>query len=231
LRFKRRDGVEVIEIKNKSGDVLKTVEAESLSYSNLRYSNLSYSNLSYSNLRGSNLSYSDLSYSDLRYNNLSYSNLSYSNLRGSNLSYSDLRYSNLSGSDLSYSNLSGSNLRGSNLSGSNLRYSNLREIRSDLFVVLDATKNEVTGLRLALIEGRVNGAVYEGECCCLVGTIANLRHQNYKTMCDLIPQSSRPAERWFLGIATGDKVETNQIVAITVDWIDEWLAKEGTVLK
>ena len=160
------------------------------------------------------------------------SNLSDSDLRGSNLSGSDLRDSNLSGSNLRGSNLRGSNLRGSelsssdlsssDLSGSNLRDSDLRGIKSDFFDVLLRATREISGLELALKKGHVDGSTYEGDCACLVGTIANVRHCEHNRIPNLAPDSSRPAERWFLGIRKGDTPATNQISAITIEWIKEF---------
>jgi len=135
------------------------------------------------------------------------------NLRGSNLSYSDLSDSNLSYSDLSGSNLSGSNLSDSNLSG----------VRDDLRAVLDAAPAEVPGLLAALRAGRVDGSTYSGDCACLVGTIANVRGCNYKSLVTIKPDSSRPAERWFLAIAKGHTPETSQVAKITEGWIEEWM--------
>ena len=86
----------MIEIKHRyTGEVILTVDADTLV--------------------GADLSGKDLSYSDLRDSDLRDSDLSYSDLRGSNLSNSDLSDSDLSGSNLSYSDLRGSNLIGSNL--------------------------------------------------------------------------------------------------------------------
>jgi hypothetical protein len=79
-------------------------------------------------------------------------------------------------------------------------------------------------LRSALIEGRVEGSTYEGDCACLVGTIANARHADYQQI-GIKPDSSRAAERWFMGIKKGDTPETNQISKITVEWLDEFTAK------
>ena len=76
----------MIEIKNKSAQVIKRIEAKSLSEANL-----SGANLSGANLRGANLSEA--------------------NLRGADLSEANLREADLSGADLSGANLSGANLR------------------------------------------------------------------------------------------------------------------------
>ena len=82
---------------------------------------------------------------------------------------------------------------------------------------------EATSLKQALIDGKVNGSQYEGECACLVGTIANIRHEKYTELGNgLVPNSSRPAERWFMGINKGDTPENNQISKITVEWINEF---------
>ena len=79
-------------------------------------------------------------------------------------------------------------------------------------------------LRDALVEGRVNGSTYEGECACLVGTIANARGVRFNDLGHgLTPCVTRPAERWFLGIQRGDTPDTNQISRITVEWVDEFL--------
>ena len=37
------------------------------------------------------------------------------------------------------------------------------------------------------------------------------------------PDSSRPAERWFMGIRKGDTPENSQISAFTVEWLDEFV--------
>jgi uncharacterized protein YjbI with pentapeptide repeats len=139
--------------------------------------------------------------------------------RGSNLSGS-----NLSGSNLSGSNLSGSNLRGSNLSGSNLSGSDLTPVRDDFWAVLSAAPREVAALREALLAGKVDGSSYEGDCACLVGTIAHAAHCRYNGLPILKPDSSRPAERFFLSIDEGDTPATNQVSKIVLGWLDQWLA-------
>jgi hypothetical protein len=154
--------------------------------------------------------------------NLSHSNLSGSNLRGSDLRGSDLSHSNLSHSNLRGSDLRGSDLRHSNLRGSDLRHSNLRHIRADLWEILLKNKHEARGVLVALRDGRVDGSTYQGDCACLVGTIAKVRGHDVN-LPEFEKDASRPAEVWFMSIKKGDTPETNQISAITVDWVEEFL--------
>jgi Pentapeptide repeats (8 copies) len=151
--------------------------------------------------------------------NLSGAYLSGANLRGANLSGANLRGANLSGA-----NLSGAYLSGANLRGAYLRDANLSGFKTDLFDVLLRAPNEAAGVRAALVAGRVDGSVYEGECACLVGTIGKVRGVAFDELGNGIkPDSARPAEQWFMSINRGDTPENSQVVAITVEWIDEFL--------
>ena len=135
---------------------------------------------------------------------------------------SDLSDSNLSGSNLSGSDLRGSDLRGSDLRGSDLRGSNLSDIKHDLWAVLCTSPLEVEGLRQALLDGKVDGSTYDGECACLVGTIANIKKCKYDAIPSLKPDSDRPAERFFLAIKKGDTPKKSQFAKLAVEWIEEW---------
>jgi hypothetical protein len=99
----------------------------------------------------------------------------------------------------------------------------LTPIRDDIWAVLSSAPLEVQGLIDALKNGLVDGSTYTGECSCLVGTIANVRGANYQLLGSLIPNSSRPAERFFLGIAKGDTPATNKVSALAHQWATEWL--------
>lgn len=92
-----------------------------------------------------------------------------------------------------------------------LREADLKKIKEDFFMRLSLVPDEVPGLREALVQGEV------------VGTIANIRRVSYKALGDLRPNPGSPTERWFLAIQPGHTPERSQIVAITVEWIDEWL--------
>jgi uncharacterized protein YjbI with pentapeptide repeats len=196
--------------------------------------NLSGANLNGADLSGANLSDAYLSRANLNGANLNGADLRYANLNGVNLSNADLSRANLSraylnGADLSRANLSGANLintdlNGVNLSNADLSRANLRNVQKDLNKILEKARDEVEGLLTALKEGRIDGSCYTSHIACLVGTIANIRHANYKELSGIEPDSNRPAERWFLAIRKGDTPSTSQIAAITEKWILEFLA-------
>jgi hypothetical protein len=164
------------------------------------------------------------------------------NLRGANLGDADLgganlRGANLGDADLGGANLGGANLRGANLGGANLGGANLGDaegleaFKGDFWSILFRSPAEVSGLISALKDGRIDGSVYEGDCACLVGTIANLRHCDYHQIPDVQPSSDRPAERWFMAIRKGDTPETNPISRITVEWAEEFQAVLAAAIK
>ena len=136
------------------------------------------------------------------------------------LRYADLRSANLSYADLSYANLSYADLRSANLS-----YADLRSFKADLWMTLTQNRHEVPALIAALRDGRVDGSTYEGECACLVGTIANAKSVNY----DVLDHSaSNHAEQWFAMIRKGDKPEDDSAGGfaskMALEWSLEWLA-------
>ena len=110
------------------------------------------------------------------------------------------------------------------LHGANLHSADLHEFKADVFDILLRAPNEVAALRAALVAGKVDGSVYEGECACLIGTIANARGVSHFDLGDGIsPNSSRPAEQWFMQIHEGYTPETNRGSAEAVAWIDEFV--------
>ena len=146
-----------------------------------------------------------------------------------NLSAADLRAANLRDANLRDANLRDANLRAANLSDANLSaaknltYEQLIPIRDDLWAVLSSAPREADGLRQALVDGRVDGSTYHGECACLVGTIANIRKSAVDDLGALKPNSSRPIERWFMGIRKGDTPDKNTCAKFALQWTDEWL--------
>lgn len=184
---------------------------------------LSEAKLNWADLTGANLTGARLEMTKLNRACLAGANLTGAKLFGANLTGASLIGANLTGADLTDADLTGANLKRANLTTANLAAADLTLIKSDLFDVLLRAPGEVSALRQALIDGRVNGSVHQGECAGLVGTIANACGTPHTSLPNgLVPKSSRPAERWFRGISPGDTTETSQVTAITVEWIDEF---------
>jgi hypothetical protein len=215
--------------KGAAGSLRVALERAVEAHADLHGANLCGADLRSADLHGANLRGADLRRADLRRADLSWANLRVAYLNGADLRGVDLCEADLSGADLRVADLRVADLRvaylsGANLSEANLSEANLSSICEDLYVVLSVARAEAPGLLIALREGRVDGSVYEGECACLVGTIANLRGEAFRAMSiDLRPDSSRLAERWFLAIEKGDTPANSPIVAIMVGWIEAWL--------
>jgi hypothetical protein len=183
------------------------------------------------NLSGAYLSDANLARANLRNASLNNANLSGADLSGADLSGADLRSANLRNANLSGANLSGADFNGANLSDASLNDADLSEIKADYLAVLSVAKHEVTELYKALLSGRIDGSTYTGECACLVGTIANIRHEDHKSLgINLRPDSSRPAEIWFLNIRKGDTPENNAVSAIVKDWTTKFASEHGIKL-
>ena len=153
-------------------------------------------------------------------------------LTRANLTVVDLTGADLTDANLARANLSDANLTGAYLAGANLADAYLTPIRDDLFAVLSYVPGEVTALISALEAGRVNGSTYsDGECGCLVGTLAIAAGADpkNKNRCELVRglqgNSSRPIERFFLGIKRGDTPKNNQFARLAHGWACEWLAR------
>ena len=148
------------------------------------------------------------------------------NLRGANLRGADLYGANLSDANLSDADLYDANMRGANLYGANMR-----SFKADFWAVLTTARKEIPGLISAMREGRIDGSTYSGECACLVGTIANVRHVSANT---LEQDSSRPAEQWFSMIKKGDKPGDDSgggfALQQALEWAEEYCALSGVKL-
>lgn len=194
----------MIDIKHKTtGEILYHTDSDSLECASLRGLNLSGADLCGASLFRTDLHDADLSGADLR--------------------YADLTYADLKGANLTGANIAGTHLYRANINGIDLNVADLSEIKRDLYEILDRVPNEVPGLLKALREGRIDGKTYEGDCACLVGTIANLRDCSFMSIPGVTPDEDRPAEQWFRLIRLGNTPGTNQAAAITEQWILEWM--------
>ena len=151
------------------------------------------------------------------------------NLKGANLARADLR-----GGDFRTADMRGADLRGAKLDTTGLCATDLRgaigaeglqdEYRDDIWSILDVSPNEVAGVVALMHEGKINGSVYEGPCCCLIGSIAKIRRCDLSELeCKL--HQWRPAEKWFSWIDIGDTPENSGASAVALQWIEEWQRK------
>ena len=123
------------------------------------------------------------------------------------------------------------NLRGADLRYADLSDADLRSVKADFWAILTTARKEIPGLITAMREGRIDGSTYSGECACLVGTIANVRHVSADT---LEQDSRRPAEQWFLMINKGDKPGDDSgggfALQKALEWAEEYCALSGVKL-
>jgi hypothetical protein len=214
------EAVSIAAAVSKAVEMKANLRSADLSSANLRSADLRYADLSSANLSYANLRYADLSSADL-----SSANLSYANLRSADLRYADLSSANLSYANLRYADLSSANLSSANLSSANLRSADLSSAKDDLLEKLSKAKSEAIGLFKALVDGKIDGSCYTGECACFCGTIANVKGIDYREMekaMGITPNGSSPVEVWFANINKGDTPENSQVSAITKSWMEEF---------
>ena len=179
---------------------------------------LAHANLAHANLFGANLARANLAHSDL-----TYASLTYADLTRADLAYADLTRADLTRANLAYANLT----------GANLACANLIDVKNDFIKKITKAKSEAAGLYRAILDGRIDGSCYEGECACFVGTIANVRGVYYKKLGDEIgikANSSSPVERLFMAIKKGDSPENNPVSKIVSEWIVDWAKDNGVKL-
>lgn len=76
-------------------------------------------------------------------------------------------------------------------------------------------------LKNALLEGRLDGSQYEGECACLKGTLEQAATKDAEKI-GWKHDANLPAETFFLSISKGDTPETSRFSALAVQWIEEF---------
>ncbi len=182
----------------------------------------SRANLTDANLTDADLTDADLTDADLTDADLTRADLTRADLTRADLTRADLTRADLIRANLTRADLTRADLTRANLTRANLTRADLTPIKADFFLILLENKNEVSGLKEALINGNIDGSTYSGSCACLVGTIANVKHCNYDAIPITKPNSFRPAEKWFLGIRKDDTPENNVFAKLTLEWIEEF---------
>ena len=110
---------------------------------------------------------------------------------------------------------------GSRFDGSSFSTLNFNNAKNDFFATLLYLPSEVAALKAALIEGRIDGSQYEGECACLKGTLERVAKKEEEEI-GWKHDVSAPAETFFLSISQGDTPENSRFSALAVQWIEEW---------
>ncbi|MEO0852775.1 MAG: pentapeptide repeat-containing protein [Cyanobacteria bacterium J06648_11] len=194
---------------------------------NLREADLRRANLTEADLKEADLGETNLRRADLRGANLGEANLWGADLRGANLRGADLRGANLWGA-----NLRGADLRGANLWGANLSEAQIRQFKADFWLILTMSAPEVPALKAEIIAGQIDGSTYEGECCCLVGTLEKSAAK--ERLLRLPHASSSPAEAWFTLISPGDKPGDDTAGGFAaqkaLEWLEEWEAFQSSAI-
>jgi hypothetical protein len=178
--------------------------------------------LSDANLRGADLSDADLRGADLRGADLSDANLSDADLSDADLRGADLSDANLSDANLSDADLRGADLSDADLRGADLSDADLSEIKKDYFDVLLRAIPEIPNFKKALLDGKIDGSTYSGECACLCGTLMKSHVVEISCRIDKIKDSSRPIERFFLCIKPGMTPENSQHSKLALEWLEEF---------
>lgn len=170
-----------------------------------------------------NLKNMDLQGANLRDANLAQADLTGARMMGADLSFANIRHTNFDKADLTNAILEHSRSSSAKLKNAILTGVQVANVKTDLFSILDAAPLEVAGLLLALKAGKIDGSTYSGPCCCLVGTIARLRGEQWDDLDGIEADPSRPAEIWFRRIDEGDTPGNSAIAKLTAEWIEEWI--------
>jgi len=183
-------------------------------------------------LEGANLEWADLMNADLWEANLWAAKLENANLIGAdlweaNLEWADLMNADLMGANLMWADLFLADLRGAKLARADLRKAkNIPEhyftlCKRDILNIFHYLPNEVAGLRQKIIEGKIDGTQYTGECCCLIGSLGDDK------AISKIPYYKKGlhnyGEQLFYQIRKGDCPETNQFSKIALAMCNEFL--------
>jgi uncharacterized protein YjbI with pentapeptide repeats len=232
----RWTGSILFEYETENNSIKKTVEewirkqlSEGASFANLTDANLTFANLTDANLTRANLTRANLTRANLTDANLTDANLTFANLTDANLTRANLTRANLTRANLTDANLTDANLTDANLTRANLTRANLTPIKNDIFLVLLNAIPEIAFLKQNIIEGKIDGSVYEGDCACLNGTLYNgatkingANEEIVKGNLIKCRNASRPAERFFIAIKKGDTPSTSQHSQLALQWVEEF---------
>ncbi len=216
----------------------KTMEKAVLKGADLKGADLKGAYLKGADLEGAYLKGADLKGAYLEGAYLKGADLEGADLKGADLEGADLKGADLKGADLKGAYLKGADLKGADLKGADLKGADLEGAKNipksyinvcsrDMLFIFEHLKQELPFLRKKLIAGKIDGTQYEGECACLIGTIANAKKNGdrIKTVCETIPFYEKGlhnlGEQWFYQIRKGDTPKNSFFAKHVLKLIDE----------
>lgn len=113
-------------------------------------------------------------------------------------------------------------------------YQTVQDAHESFKRILDtfATPEAVADLRQHLVEGRIDGNTYFGECACIFGTLANFLQamepdEMPSLVWDVENYGITPAERLFIYIHRGDTPTSNPVAELVLRWLDLYTTGKG----
>ena len=205
------------------------LQGADLQGADLRRAYLQGADLQDAYLQGADLQDADLRRADLRRAYLRSAYLRRAYLQGADLQDADLRRADLRSAYLRSADLRSADLQGAYIQGAYIQgVKNIPEYlinlyKKDLLYVLIHSKREVPVLKEKLLKGEINGSQYEGECCCLIGTLAKA-DGGMEVFVSQIPFYVKGLENYseqlFWQIKEGDTPENNQFSKIALETIE-----------
>jgi hypothetical protein len=108
----------------------------------------------------------------------------------------------------------------------------LAAVKQDLHKVLELAPWEAESVRLAVIQGKVDGRTYGGECCCVKGIIAQnlgIETSQINRFYGIMPDAHSPMEEFLYNIVPGDTPETSAYSKFILDCLDEFIAEQAAL--
>jgi hypothetical protein len=203
-------------------------------FDNSKFDNSTFYNSTFDNSKFDNSTFYNSTFDNSKFDNSTFYNSKFDNSTFYNSTFDNSTFDNSKFDNSTFDNSTFYNSKFDNSTFYNSTFDKIsaegalasrafENIRMDFFGRMLLAQHEIPALRQAIVDGKVSGSSYEGECCCFVGTIAKAAHCNYLNLPQLKPDSNSETEKWFFGIQTGSTPENNEIARITVLWIDEFL--------
>jgi hypothetical protein len=120
----------MIEIKRKDGEVIKTIDADSLREANLRGADLREADMRGADMQGADIRGADMQGADMRG----------ADMRGADMRWADMRGADMQGADMRGADMSWADIRGADMQGADLRQC------KQYFVVIRASRHDIVAI-------------------------------------------------------------------------------------